>query len=254
MTFRLTHHNKILAILERLDAAVLRENFAYFGGGTLIALDFEEYRQSQDVDFICSIASSGYKRLRNLVFDGGLKALFQDLNRIQLGRSTTNQYGIRMNVLIDDVPIKVEIIAEARFELDPPRYPEWSPVACLSFNDCFTSKLLANADRFMDDGVESRDLVDLAVLRLQSPVPQIAVEKAENAYEVLRPLEKAIQRFQERSDYREKCFLNLQIGQSQVPKIIDGVDLLACDLGLAKMSRTFKEQRDFWADIEDREG
>ena len=72
-----------------------------------------------------------------------------------------------MVINVDGEPIKTEIIAEARFELDPPRYPAWSPVACLSLSDCFTAKLLANSDRFMDDSVEARDLIDLAVLRLQ---------------------------------------------------------------------------------------
>jgi Nucleotidyl transferase AbiEii toxin, Type IV TA system len=250
MTFRLAHHNKILTILESLNADVLRESFAYFGGGTLIALDFEEYRWSKDVDFICPIASQGYKHLRNVVFDGGFQALFQDLSRIQLGRGTTNQYGIRISVAVEDVPIKVEIIAEARLILDPPRYPEWSPVACLSLSDCFASKLLANADRFMDDGVESRDLIDLAVLRLQSPIPQAALNKAENAYEVLRPLERAVQRFQERPDYRKECFLGLQVlAQPQLSKIMDGIDLLANDLDLPSTLRTFNEQRDFLADI-----
>jgi hypothetical protein len=38
----------------------------------------------------------------------------------------------------------------------------------------------------MDDSVESRDLIDLAILRLQSPIPQEAIEKAEKAYEVMR--------------------------------------------------------------------
>jgi hypothetical protein len=44
MTFRLEHHNKILTVLESLDASLLRESFAYLGGGTLIALDLGGYR------------------------------------------------------------------------------------------------------------------------------------------------------------------------------------------------------------------
>lgn len=44
MTFRLDHHNKILTILESLDPEVLKKGSAYFGGGTLLALDFAEYR------------------------------------------------------------------------------------------------------------------------------------------------------------------------------------------------------------------
>lgn len=249
MTFKLEHHNKILAILDSFNPEVLKQGSAYFGGGTLLALDFEEYRWSKDIDFISSVTSSGYKYIRTIVFDGGYEALFRDLSRIRIGRGTTDQYGIRMIVFIDDIPIKTEIIAEVRFELDPPRYPQWSPVACLSLNDCFTAKLLANSDRFMDDSVESRDLIDLAVLRLHNSIPKVALEKAEQAYEVMRQLEKAVQRFQERPNYRQECFETLQIARSQIPKIIDGIDLLARDLGLGETERVFKEQHDMFSDL-----
>lgn len=248
MTFRLDHHNKILTILESLDPDLLQESFAYFGGGTLIALDFGEYRQSKDVDFICPVSLPGYRHLRTAVFEGGYKALFRDLTRVQLGRGTTDQYGIRMVIEVEGEQIKTEIIVEARFELDPPRYPAWSPVACLSINDCFTSKLLANSDRHMDDSVEARDLIDLAVLRLQSPLPQKAIDKAERAYETLRPLKVAVQRFQERSSFRQRCFSGLQIDDAQIPKLIDGIDLLASDLDLAVTERVFKEQHDMFTD------
>jgi hypothetical protein len=246
MTFRLEHHNKILTILESLDPEVLKKGSAYFGGGTLLALDFGEYRWSKDIDFISPVGSSGYKHLRTVIFEGGHKALFRDLSRIQIGRNTTDQYGIRMIVLVDGLPVKTEIIAEARFELDPPRVPKWSPVACLSLNDCFSSKLLSNSDRYMDDSVESRDLIDLAILRLQSPIPQEAIEKAEKAYEVMRPLTEAVKRFQERTYYRERCFSRLQIDEAQIPRIINGVDLLASDLGLTLTERVFKEQHDIF--------
>ncbi|MBW4488492.1 MAG: nucleotidyl transferase AbiEii/AbiGii toxin family protein [Trichocoleus desertorum ATA4-8-CV12] len=247
MTFQFDYHNKILIILQSLNADLFREGSAYFGGGTLLALDYGEYRWSKDVDFICPVSASGYRYLRSAIFEDGYEALFSDLSQVQVGRGTTDQYGIRMVVDVEGVPIKTEIIAEARFELDAPRYPAWSPVACLSLNDCFTAKLLANSDRYLDDSVEARDLIDLAVLRLQSPIPAIAIEKAEKAYEVMRPLKAAIQRFQARPNYRERWFSGLQIDGSQIPKIIDGVDLLAADLDLALTERTFKEHHDIFS-------
>ncbi|MHC5721056.1 MAG: nucleotidyl transferase AbiEii/AbiGii toxin family protein, partial [Nostoc sp.] len=85
-----------------------------------------------------SVGTEGYKYLRTVVFEGGHEALFRDLNKVQVGRSTTDQYGIRMIVFVDDMPIKTEIIAETRFQLEPPRYPTCSLVPCLSFNNCFT--------------------------------------------------------------------------------------------------------------------
>ena len=248
MNFKLDHHNKILTILQCLNCNVLENGSAYFGGGTILALDFGEYRWSKDIDFISSVSTDGYKYLRTLIFDNGYEALFCDLNKIQIGRSSTDQYGIRMVVLIDDIPIKTEIIAEARFQLDSPRYPSWSPVPCLSLNDCFTSKLLANSDRYIDSSIKSRDLIDLAVLRLQFSIPQSAIEKAERAYEVMRPLKRAVELFQSRHEYRQKCYEVLQIAPSWIPKIIDGIDLLSSDLGLPSTERLFKEQHDIFTD------
>ena len=244
MCFKLDHHNKILTILESFNQKLLNESFAYFGGGTLITLDFGEYRCSKDVDFICPVSTSGYKRLRTAIYDGGYEALFDDLTQIEIGHSTTDQYGIRMLVIVGELRIKTEIIAEVRFELDPPRYLEWTPVPCLSLNDCFTSKLLANSDRYMDSSVEARDLIDLSVLRLHSPIPSSAIDKAESAYEVMRPLKEAVERFQSKPDFRDKCFSGLQIDNIQIPKIIDGIDLLAKDLGLTNTPRTFQEKHD----------
>jgi Nucleotidyl transferase AbiEii toxin, Type IV TA system len=246
VNFKIEHHNKILKILNSLDSEILREGSAYFGGGTLLSLDFGEYRWSKDVDFISSVLSEGYRYLRTVVFDGGYKALFRDLSNIKIERGTTNQYGIRMLVLVDGIPIKTEIIAEARFKVTEPRYPSWSPVACLSLIDCFISKLLANSDRSLDDSVEARDLIDLAVLRLQSEIPQESIQKAENAYEVIRPLKNAVERFQQRATYRGKCFDGLQIDKDQIPKIIDGIDLLAQDLGLPHTNRFSKERHDLF--------
>ena len=251
MSFRLNHHNKILTILECLDCEILEKGSTYFGGGTLLALDFQEYRWSNDIDFVSSVNTGGYKYLRTKIFDNGYQILFHDLSKIKIGRSTTDQYGIRMMVSVDNVSIKTEIIAETRFQLDSPRYTQWSSVPCLSLIDCFTSKLLSNSDRYMDDNVQSRDLIDLAVLRLNYQIPQSSIDKAENAYEVIRPLKRAIQNFQNRPDYREKCFTNLQVDKTQIPKIIDGIDLLSADLKLPTTQRTFQEQHDIFDDLFD---
>jgi hypothetical protein len=43
-----------------------------------------------------------------------------------------------------------------------------------------------------------------------------------------------------------KCFYSLQIKETQIPQIIDGIDLLACDFGLNRTKRTFNEQHDIF--------
>jgi hypothetical protein len=236
MNFKLDHHNRIISILECFNSDVLKNGSAYFGGGTILALDFKEYRWSKDVDFITSVPTGGYKYLRTLIFDQGHEGLFSD------------NYGIRMTVIVDGIPIKTEIIAENRFHLDPPRYIDWCPVPCLSLNDCFTSKLLANCDRYMDASIESRDLIDLAVLRLHSAIPDSAINKAEKAYEVIRPLKKAIELFQKNPERRQKFFEGLQVDKSWISKIIDGIDLLCVDFDLPKTQRAFQEQHDIFAE------
>ncbi len=55
MTFKLEHHNKILTLLKCLDSDIFMKGSAYFGGGTLLAFEFKEYRWSKDVDFIDKI-------------------------------------------------------------------------------------------------------------------------------------------------------------------------------------------------------
>jgi len=245
MQFKLEHHHQILTIINSLNYQVFQENHAYFGGGTLIALLYNEYRQSNDIDFLCSVTSSGYKNLRSFIFDNSYQSLFSHLNNLGIHRSTKDQYGIRMLVEINNIFIKTEIIAEARFELELPRYFPWTNIPCLSHNDSIIAKLLANSDRYPDDSVLSRDLIDLAILRNDSTFSSEAINKAEEAYEVIRPLKMAIQQFQERPEYREKCFKNLKISPKYIPVIMDGIDLLSVDFNLGITSRTFKEEHDF---------
>jgi hypothetical protein len=75
--------------------------------------------------------------------------------------------------------------------------------------------------------------------RLNSPIPQAAIEKAESAYPVIEPLKKAISFFQNHPNYRDKCFTALRIAEPS--KIIDGIDLMAADFNLNKTTRTFSE-------------
>ncbi|MEM8640457.1 MAG: nucleotidyl transferase AbiEii/AbiGii toxin family protein [Cyanobacteria bacterium P01_G01_bin.54] len=240
-------HQQVQTILNGLNALLFAESQAYFGGGTVLAMELDEYRQSHDIDFICPIATSGYRNLRKVIFEQGYEALFSDLQLLHIGRAKTDQYGIRLLVTVSDMPIKLEIIAEARFVPTSPRYLPWTDVPCLSWADCFTSKLLSNADRFMDESVLSRDLIDLAMLRSYFQLPEGAIAKAEAAYEVLPPLKIAIRRFQARPDYRERCYDQLQISAPFLPRIADGLDLLAEDLNLPPLERLFKEQEDIFS-------
>lgn len=244
MNFQREHHNKIITILEKLNSDLFEECKVLFCGGTLLALDFEEYRESKDIDFACQIPTPGYRKLRSVIFNYGFEGLFNNHSGLTIKGETSSHDSIRILVEINQKPIKLEILAWKLFDLDSPRYPAWSPVPCISTNDCFSCKLLSNANRYMDNSVEARDLIDLAILRLQYIIPQDAIRKAEEVFEVVRPLQDAIQRFQEKEEFRERCFDNLKINSEYIPKVIDGIDLLAEDFDLSITKRTSREEHD----------
>ena len=118
MTFERIHHQFIAQILYALDGSMLREANCLFGGGTVIALRYGEYRESVDIDFLVSDIQS-YRGLRQkLTGPVGIKAITRDaaapLNQIREMRS--DQYGIRTMLMIAEQPIKFEIVLEGRVE------------------------------------------------------------------------------------------------------------------------------------------
>lgn len=236
LMFEHEHHRLIHQILRALSADLLQRAGAHFGGGTYITLRYGEYRWSKDVDFICPFGD-GYRLLRAEIQDRGLAALFPGDHDLKLKREPqADQYGIRFPIEVNGVIIKFEILAEGRIALDPPEYPDWADGApCLSLQDCFAEKLLANADRWADHAIESRDLIDLSVLRFHHPIPGEAIQKAELAYPVMSQLERALNTFQGDPEYRAECYTGLEV--QNIPMVADGLDLIAKDLGIARTRR-----------------
>jgi hypothetical protein len=197
--FQRQHHQRIHEILLALDGALLREHRCYFGGGTAIALQRDEYRESVDMDFMVSDLH-GYRGLRKALQDGEALASFLGLGRGPLTRLPelrADQYGIRAWLPVKPSPIKFEIVFEARIELDTPESQEHiCGISTLAEVDVVASKLLANADRWADEGVLSRDIIDLAMLQPTLKVWKLALRKAEDAYgqTVPRALEGAVDR------------------------------------------------------------
>lgn len=133
---------------------------------------------------MCSLGD-GYRFLRATIADADMKpsVLFQRTGDLEFPRDVTaNQYGIRFLILHEKMPIKFEVVFEGRIELDPPEKYPWTKLPCLSLIDRFAEKLLANADRGLDEAIKSRNLIDLAVMRRDTEVPKAAIEKAEKAY------------------------------------------------------------------------
>lgn len=208
--FERLHHRRIACVLSALDGQLLREANCLFGGGTAIALRFGEYLESVDIDFLVSDVAS-YRELRQLLtgpagFSGLLRAGSPPF--IEARELRADQYGIRTSLMVADQAIKFEIVLEARIVLEKPAArDEVCGIATLSALDLATSKLLANADRWSDNGVFSRDVIDLAMMRPTLPMLRQAVRKAEQAYgqSVCRDLEKAIDKLQTRIGWLERC-------------------------------------------------
>jgi hypothetical protein len=214
--FSRPHHQRIAHALQLLNAQLLLENKCVFGGGTLIALMFGEYRESVDIDFLVSDILC-YRRLREIVTgSGSIANIFKEdaTQTIQFGDVRTDQYGIRTSILVAGQPIKFEIVLEGRIELE---LPNPSDVICgvstLTKLDMATSKLLANSDRWGDDSIFNRDVIDLAMIPLSLPTLRRAVAKAETAYgeSILRDLDLAIERLESRQNWLEHCIDVLSI-------------------------------------------
>lgn len=213
--FERPHHRRIAAVLSALDPAVLAAHACWFGGGTAMALRYGEYRESVDIDFLVS-DREGYRHLRQRVTGpDGLNTLARAGGHLELARELrADQYGLRTLLRVDGVAIKFEIVLEARIDFDAPGpQDQVAGVATLTPLDLAASKLLALADRWRDDSVYSRDLIDLAMMAPPRPLLRAAIDKAAGAYgdSIEASLDKAITDLRERPHRLDDCLSALQM-------------------------------------------
>lgn len=220
--FERPHHQRIAHVLSALDSSVLAQNACWFGGGTSIALKFGEYRESVDIDFLVS-DPAGYRELRQLLtgLDGLAPITRRGAMPLELLREVrADQYGIRTQLRMDGHAIKFEIVREARILFQEPEpQDQIHGIKTLTLLDLAASKLLANSDRQADDGVFSRDIIDLAMMNLELPQLRQALEKATEAYgtSISRDLAKAIDRMQNRQGWLDRC---MQAMAMDMPKAV----------------------------------
>lgn len=216
---RRPRHQAILRLLDALDDRFLESHQCHFGGGTRIALDLDEYRESLDVDFLCADIS-GYREMRAGVRETSLGPILRDgVAGIDLQRDVrADQYGIRTVVGVGGVPVKFEIILEARISLGAARSNHF-PVSMLDRETCFAEKWLANADRWNDSAVLRRDLIDLAFMLAHWPEAEAlaGAARAAGAYggAIRRTAVAATARFAENASLRRQCIDELGIEDSR---------------------------------------
>jgi hypothetical protein len=191
------------------------EHQCFFGGGTAIALRYGEFRESVDIDFLISDIGL-YGKVRNDIRD------HHDLSPLLLPGKTlglirelrTDQYGIRTVIGIGEAKIKLEIISEGRISFDLPEPKEFiDGIPSLTRLDSIASKLLVNSDRYADDSVYSRDLIDLAMIKPTKKELHLAMEKAKKAYgdSIQRDLVRSIDYLFRREKRLDKCTDYLKI-------------------------------------------
>jgi len=213
--FERPHHRDIALVLQSLDAPVLSRRHCYFGGGTAMALLYGEYRESRDIDFVVSDLA-GYRELRQMVGNAGGRLPFtREGLGVELARPVrADQYGIRTQVRSGESAIKFEIVLEARIGLTLPEDDDRiCGIQTLSRVDMAAEKLFANADRWADESVYSRDLIDLAMMRADRRLLEAACEKAEGAYgaSVRGSLYDAVSRLETQRGRLEACMTALSV-------------------------------------------
>jgi hypothetical protein len=224
--FEREHHRRVAGVLQALDARLLHAHQCLFGGGTALALRHGEYRESVDIDFLVS-HREGYRALRQLLSGPmGIAAVCRagiDLapSFTQVREVRADQYGIRTMLRVADAEIKFEIVLEARITLDAPGDDDLlCGVATLTPLDAAASKLLANSDRWRDDAVLCRDLIDLAMVAPPKALLRQAIAKAQGAYgaSIEADLRSAIQALRERPHRLDHCMQAMRM--TTVPKAL----------------------------------
>jgi hypothetical protein len=214
--FRRPRHQTVAAALAAIDGGFMQAAQCYFAGGTRIVLELGEYRESEDLDFLCS-SQEGYRALRSTVSDVSLGAILAAPLAL-LREVRADRYGIRTFLDVGGTAVKLEIVLEGRVELSGQPCPS-VPVPCLDRVCCFAEKFLANADRGGDDAALARDVIDLAfMVEGWGDTPaQEGAARARQAYgEVVdRAAKAAATRLRDDKAWLRRCVAALRITDSK---------------------------------------
>lgn len=176
--FRRERHQVIAEILERFDPKFLEYEGIGFGGGTRIALELDEYRESADIDFLCPTTAS-YRAVRETVNSHGLGLILRQ--PLVFAREVlADRYGVRTAIEYGGYRIKLEFLSFEDWDLPIIGHPLF-PVPVLDQSACFTTKLTAANDRGL--AAPYKDVFDLLAMRLYwGEPPACAIAEAERHY------------------------------------------------------------------------
>lgn len=230
--FQRERHQVIGDILERFNPDFLGCEGIGFGGGTRIALELNEYRESVDIDLICPSTAS-YRAVRQTVGERDLGALLRQPVTLAREVRTTRDKVVTAIEHAGHV-VKLEILSFADWHLATMDHPLF-PIPVLDQTACFTTKLTAANDR--GRAYPYKDVVDLIVMQMHwGAIPDEAIREAERHYgpTVLPKAEVAIVHFRDLPDAEHRKVahtLGMQddffelLGDSAKPKCDGGLSL-----------------------------
>lgn len=218
-------HRRVLAHLASLDGVFLEDCRCFLGGGTRIVLELDEYRESEDIDFLCA-DRDGYRKLRETVSGDSLGAIAKA--SLRLSREVrADQYGIRTRLGEGENALKFEVVREARIELSGARR-RGIPLACLDPASAFAEKFLANADRGLDRSTLSRDAIDLAFMirgwGTELALAGAAIARTAYGAEVDLKLRLVVDLLRDDRAYRARCVKAMAIEDTKT--LAQGLDRL----------------------------
>ena len=221
--YKRTYHQRLHQVLQQFNSSYLNDHCILFGGGTRIALELDEYRQSVDIDFFC-VGKNAFRAVRSVVTETTLGDLVrQDFNYPRDIRADRD--AVRCFISDQDIVIKLEFV----FFLDELINADTRnifPVPAIDRTSCYLSKLLANADRY--NTPPYKDIFDLLAMFDQwGEIPQQAWHQAEEHYgkkAIWHGLEKAYRQIkQQPQKYSEIATQELDISLDYAQHLLNTV-------------------------------
>ncbi|MFQ3245365.1 MAG: hypothetical protein ACI9SP_002012 [Arenicella sp.] len=218
---RLNHHQAISSALKKFNNVFLQEHNIIFGGGTRIALEINEFRESVDIDFLCPNKES-YKAVREQATNISLGLLVkQDFKYLR--PIVFDRYAVRTWIEHEGSSIKLEFVSFDNYELKSELNTELFPIPALDHNSCYYTKLLANADRKL--APPHKDIIDLLAMRSEwGRIPNNAIDLAVTHYgrpTVIGSMIKALEHIQKNvAEYKQNAS-DLSISREYANVLID---------------------------------
>ena len=210
--FNRLHHQRISGILNKINTDLFSESGCYFAGGTAIALLLGEYRESVDIDFLCSKES--FKQMRELA-GTGIQAYFKE-PVVLLREPRIDQYGIRFLLDLKDglKPIKFEVIHEGYLPELRAHKHDICGVKTLHQEDLMACKIMSTSDRGLDKATKSRDIIDLIMLsHSYGGISERVILKVETNYGTFSSRLVQAKKILENVEHRNLCFKDLDVSE-----------------------------------------